>query len=139
VLGFFAYLRLRLGYFLTYVFIQRELGLQLGVGSTVSQNRPLVLEHQVGLAFLVLEVALLVWGWSKMRMGYRIYIVLAMAMALAHTQGLCSHRFMWVLFPLYFTPAQRLSKAGFLAVLAVALALQGLLLAMWVQGYRSTY
>lgn len=139
VLAFFFYLQSRVGYFLTYFYIQRELGLQLGIGAALSANRHLILEQKVGLAFLGLEFALLVWGWSKMRPGYRLYVVLAMAMALAHTQGLCTHRFMWVLFPLYYAPAERLSRPVLGVVLASSLALQGLLFALWAQGYRTTY
>lgn len=139
VLGFFFFLQVRLGYFLTYVYIQRELGLQLGVGATLSAHRHLLLEQKVGLAFLLLELGLLLWGWKRMRPGYRAYIVLAMAMALAHTQGLCSHRFMWVLFPLYYAPAERLSGRATLVVLTLSLGLQALLFGLWVQGYRTTY
>jgi hypothetical protein len=139
VLAFFAFLQRRLGYFLTYINIQRELGLQLGVGEALAQNRALLPEHQVGLAFLVLEVALLVWGWSAMRTGDRCYVLLCIAMALSHTQGLCTHRFMWVLFPLYYQPARQLTPRATGVVLLLGLLLQATLFMLWVQGYRTTY
>lgn len=139
VLAFFAHLKLKLGFFSAYFIVQRELGYSLGVAGTLAAGRPLVAEHKVALGFLALELLLLIVGWKSMKPLYRVYLVLAMTMPLVHTQGLCTHRFMWVLFPLFIALEERVPRKLYPLVLLASWLAQAWLFGLWVQGYRTTY
>lgn len=139
VVGFFGYLEYELGNFWLYHKTQTYLADFLGVGSHLMDGRPLKAEHYVGLGFLALEIVVVLIGWTRMRGSYRIYVALSMFMALYHTQGLCTHRFMLVLFPLFIVAEQRTPKRFYPLLVLLSLLGQWLLFALWVRGYRTTY
>lgn len=139
LLGFFLHLQYTVGSFWAYWKIQAYLSDFLGVGAHLSDGRSLKLEHFTGISFLLLEVMIVVVGWSMLRGSYRIYVALSMVMAIYHTQGLCTHRFMLVLFPLFIILEQRIPRRHYRWAVGVSLLVQWVLFALWVRGYRATY
>ena len=139
VAGFFLHLHFAVGNFWEYFQVQGVLSDVLGVWKGVSTGHVISIEHQLGMAFLALEVLLLAVCWKDMRGPYRLFVALSILVATYHTQGLCSHRFLLVLFPLFFGLERKLSRVGLWLVCALFWIAQLILWVYWVQGYRATY
>lgn len=139
VAGFFFHLHFAVGNFWEYFQVQGVLSDVLGVWKGVSTGHVVSIEHQLGMAFLAFEILLLALCWRDMRGPYRLFVSLSILVATYHTQGLCSHRFMLVLFPLFFGLERKLSRVTLCLVCALFLVAQIILWTYWVQGYRSTY
>lgn len=139
VAGFFWHLQEAVGSFFAYFEIQKVYAVQLGVWQALGNREGLWLEHKVGLAFLLLEVVVLVLVWSQLRAPYRLYVVLSMLLTLSHSQGLCTQRFMLVLFPLFLGLATAVPRRVTWPLLALSLAGQAVFFLLWVQGYAATY
>ncbi len=139
LIAFFAYLQHKVGSFWAYYKVQNYLSDFLGVASHLSDGRALKLEHYTGIGFLLRLLGIVVAGWALMRGSYRLYVVFSMAMAIYHTQGLCTHRFMLVLFPLFIVLEQRIPKRFYPWVVGLSFLAQWVLFALWVRGYRATY
>ena len=139
VLGFFLYLQQTTGNFFEYFHVQHTFSQILSVWKAVTIHGSLMLEQKTGLLFLTLELGILAWGWARIPASYRIYLLLSISMALYHTQGVCTQRFMLVHFPLFLALRSRLSDKTYPLALLLFVGGQVVLLTYWVYGYRATY
>ena len=138
-LTFFFHLYLRAGNFFEYFKVQGVYGSALGLWTAVSSGNELMLEQRTGLIFLVIQIAALAFCWRRMRGSYRVFVLSSIVIAFYHTQGLCTQRFMLVLFPLFFESARAMGKRLYWIILVASVVGQFYFFSLWLYGYRATY
>lgn len=139
VLGLCAHLQQRVGYFWAYFMVQGQYADRFGVGAAWWQGRGMEPAHFLGLGFALCGLALFCKSWPELRPSYRLFVLFSMLMPLVHTQGLCFHRFLLVMFPLFIALEARLSDRTLPWVVVLFWVLQCLMFSFWVRGATWVY
>jgi hypothetical protein len=123
-LAFCWHLWHRVGDWLGYYHQQQRLENYISTWTLLERGRPLQIQHGLGMAFGLISLGLLMWGWRRLRASERIYLVLCLSLPFYHTLFLSQHRLMLVLWPLFRSPAQDLSNRSFAGLVLICALVQ---------------
>ena len=97
----------------------------------------LSMNNIVSLSVVAVSLFLLIAGWNKIRISYRVFIIASMILPLITTTLDSVPRYYMLIIPLYVVAARLLEKRpnAFYFVIITMAILQGFMIALFTRGY----